>query len=151
MTAAPDEDKRAHVREWWGKKPGPQIAADLGISRQAVSQIGHRMGLPKLTNQHSTSRPWEGECTDCGAVVRRKPGGLAPPRLCKRCRAKPTVGAKAYHARRVLKLPWPEIADAIGYRQDRVDRGMNLYKLARNHALKGGLLWPLPAGKGRGA
>ena len=56
-----------------------------------------------------------------------------------------TIGAKAYHLHRLLRLPWGEIADRIEYRVDEPDhiRRHSLMILAKEYAQRHGFAWPV--------
>ena len=138
-------EAREHIREWWGKKPLSQIAADVSLTKQRVSQLGKVMNLEGLSRGASPG-PLSGECAKCGAAIQRKPRQKMP-KLCPKCHARPGNGEKAYHLRRVYRRPWLDVADKLGYRSHDAFRGIRLLNLARSHALAHGLKWPLRAGE----
>ena len=58
---------------------------------------------------------------------------------------KPSIGAQAYHTRRLLKLSWGKIADKIGYRigVPNATRRHSLMTLAKEYARRNGYDWPI--------
>ena len=46
-------DSHDIIRASWGRHTVREIADQLGISKQRVSQIAHAIGLPKLRTRHS--------------------------------------------------------------------------------------------------
>ena len=58
---------------------------------------------------------------------------------------KPSIGAKAYHIRRLTKASWGKIADKIEYRVGAPNhvRRHSLMTLAKEYAQRNGFAWPI--------
>lgn len=62
-----------------------------------------------------------------------------------------TLGARAYHLRKLTRMSWRRIADAMGYRPELGDamRWRRLSKLALYYARVHKMQWPLPGPEDR--
>ena len=134
-------ENQAYIRAWWGRKPQREISADLGITKQRVSQLGHRLGLARLTPGSKPGKGVTGTCKGCGQALwaqqKRQLG-----KYCETCR-QASLGAKAYHIKRVGGGTWKQVADVLAYLPGETGRGHNLMILARQYAQRAGFAWPI--------
>ena len=134
-------ESQSYIRAWWGRKTQRAISADLGITKQRVSQIGHRLGLARLTPGGKPGKGVTGTCKVCGqALWAQQKKQLR--KYCDTCK-QASLSAKAYHLKRVSGWTWKQVADRLAYRLGAERRGHNLVVLAKQYAQRAGFTWPI--------
>lgn len=129
-----------------------EIGKELGISRQAVHQIGKRLGLPPRPSRKGVRVKTEeveyGNCPSCGKPLKSR--RVRDRRMfCDECKGRKvphSIGEKGYVLRKLTMAPWREIAARLDYRPDDPVRGRKLCIQARHYALKEAKPWPIKKG-----
>ena len=134
-----------HLRRIWGQKSLAEIGAEFGLTKQAVSRRGRKLGLPALRGGR---RPGEGlvtKCAGCGEDFKVKNRAYLRKQCptCLKTQAQTSLCGRAYHLRRVTGWTWNRIADGLNYRPGKENRGVRLIGQARDYAIRHGFTWPI--------